>query len=41
MIAYERICILERPDLVIVVGDVNAVLACSITAKNYILKLLI
>ena len=38
MIAYERICILERPDLVIVVGDVNAVLACSITAKKLHIK---
>ncbi len=38
MIAYERICLLERPDLVIVVGDVNAILACSITAKKLHIK---
>ncbi len=34
MIAYEKVCISERPDLVIVVGDVNATVACSITAKK-------
>ena len=34
MIAFERVCIEERPDLVIVVGDVNSTMACAITAKK-------
>jgi UDP-N-acetylglucosamine 2-epimerase (non-hydrolysing) len=39
MIAYEGICLEKsRPDLVVVVGDVNATLACSIAAKKMYLK---
>lgn len=38
MIAYEKICFEEKPDLVIVIGDVNATLACTITAKKLQLK---
>jgi UDP-N-acetylglucosamine 2-epimerase (non-hydrolysing) len=35
MIAYEKLCLEEsKPDLVIVVGDVNATMACSIAAKK-------
>ncbi len=34
MVAYEAICQQERPDCVIVVGDVNSTLACSIVAKK-------
>lgn len=34
MIEYEKICLQDCPDLVIVVGDVNATMACSITAKK-------
>jgi UDP-N-acetylglucosamine 2-epimerase (non-hydrolysing) len=34
MIAFEAVCEQVRPDLVIVVGDVNATLACSVTAKK-------
>lgn len=34
MIEYEKVCIEHKPDLVIVVGDVNATMACSITAKK-------
>jgi UDP-N-acetylglucosamine 2-epimerase (non-hydrolysing) len=34
MIAFEEVCIEERPDLVIVVGDVNSTMACAITAKK-------
>lgn len=34
MVAFEEICIKEEPDLVMVVGDVNSTLACSITAKK-------
>ena len=34
MVAFEQVCISECPDWVIVVGDVNSTLACSITAKK-------
>jgi len=34
MIAYEEVLLDSQPDLVVVVGDVNATLACSITAKK-------
>lgn len=35
MVAYERLCNDERPDVVVVVGDVNSTLACSIVAKKF------
>lgn len=34
MIAFEKVCLEEKPDWVVVVGDVNATLACSVTAKK-------
>jgi UDP-N-acetylglucosamine 2-epimerase (non-hydrolysing) len=34
MIAFEKVCVEERPDLVVVVGDVNSTMACAITAKK-------
>ncbi len=34
MLAFEKVCEQERPDWVVVVGDVNSTLACSITAKK-------
>lgn len=34
MIEFEKICIREKPDLVLVVGDVNSTLACSIIAAK-------
>lgn len=34
MIAFEKICFEHKPDLVVVVGDVNSTLACSITARK-------
>ena len=34
MIAFEKILIQENPDWVVVVGDVNATLACTVTAKK-------
>lgn len=38
MIAFEKVCELEKPDLVIVVGDVNSTMACTITAKKLGIK---
>lgn len=34
MIAFERVCLEHRPDWVIVVGDVNSTIACSLAAKK-------
>jgi UDP-N-acetylglucosamine 2-epimerase (non-hydrolysing) len=34
MVEFEKVCLREKPDLVIVVGDVNSTLACTITAKK-------
>lgn len=34
MIAFEKVLKTEKPDWVIVLGDVNATLACSVTAKK-------
>jgi len=34
MIAFEKECLAQRPDWVVVVGDVNSTLACSVTAKK-------
>ncbi len=38
MIAFEKVLIEEKPDWVVVVGDVNATLACSVTAKKLHIK---
>jgi UDP-N-acetylglucosamine 2-epimerase (non-hydrolysing) len=37
MVAYEALCLAEPPDWVVVVGDVNSTLACTITAKKLLL----
>jgi UDP-N-acetylglucosamine 2-epimerase (non-hydrolysing) len=34
MVAFEKVCERERPDWVIVVGDVNSTVACALTAKK-------
>ena len=34
MVRYEKVLLKERPDLVLVVGDVTSTMACSITAKK-------
>ncbi|HEM46473.1 MAG TPA: UDP-N-acetylglucosamine 2-epimerase (non-hydrolyzing), partial [Alphaproteobacteria bacterium] len=34
MIAFEKVLLEERPDVVIVVGDVNSTVACSLTAAK-------
>ncbi len=38
MIAFEKVVMEQRPDWVVVVGDVNATLACSVTAKKQHVK---
>jgi UDP-N-acetylglucosamine 2-epimerase (non-hydrolysing) len=39
MIAFEKVLLKEQPDWIIVLGDVNATLACSITAKKLHIKI--
>jgi len=34
MVCFEALCLRERPDAVLVVGDVNSTLACAIAAKK-------
>ena len=38
MVEFEKVCLQEMPDLVIVVGDVNSTMACTITAKKLGIK---
>ncbi|MDA3824006.1 MAG: UDP-N-acetylglucosamine 2-epimerase (non-hydrolyzing) [Bacteroidales bacterium] len=38
MISFEKVLIEQEPDWVVVVGDVNATMACSITAKKQHIK---
>jgi UDP-N-acetylglucosamine 2-epimerase (non-hydrolysing) len=38
MVAFEEVCLRERPDWVVVVGDVNSTLACSIVAKKLLIR---
>jgi len=38
MVSFEKVCENEKPDVVMVVGDVNSTLACSIVAKKLCLK---
>jgi UDP-N-acetylglucosamine 2-epimerase (non-hydrolysing) len=38
MVAFEEVCLAKKPDIVIVVGDVNSTLACSIVAKKLLIK---
>lgn len=39
MTSFEKICLQEKPDIVLVVGDVNSTLACSIVAKKLLIGL--
>jgi UDP-N-acetylglucosamine 2-epimerase (non-hydrolysing) len=37
MVEFERVCLQERPDLVLVVGDVNSTMACSLVAAKLLI----
>jgi UDP-N-acetylglucosamine 2-epimerase (non-hydrolysing) len=39
MIAFEEICLSERPDLVVVVGDVNSTMAASLVAAKLLIPI--
>jgi UDP-N-acetylglucosamine 2-epimerase (non-hydrolysing) len=39
MMEFEKVLQKERPDLVVVVGDVNSTLACSVTAKKLLISI--
>jgi len=34
MVAFEKVCLAHRPDMVVVVGDVNSTLACAVVAAK-------
>ena len=38
MVAFEKICTDHSPDLVVVVGDVNSTMACSIASAKLNIK---
>ena len=38
MVAFEEVCNQEKPDLIMVVGDVNSTLACSVVAKKLLIE---
>jgi UDP-N-acetylglucosamine 2-epimerase (non-hydrolysing) len=39
MMAFEKVLLVQKPDWVVVVGDVNATLSCSVVAKKLNIKL--
>ncbi|MCU0615441.1 MAG: UDP-N-acetyl glucosamine 2-epimerase [Desulfobacterales bacterium] len=39
MIAYEKVLIEEKPEIVVVVGDVNSTMACTIAASKIVYPL--
>jgi len=37
MVEFEKVCLKEKPDLILVVGDVNSTMACSIVAAKLLI----
>jgi UDP-N-acetylglucosamine 2-epimerase (non-hydrolysing) len=38
MVEFEKVCVREEPDLVLVVGDVNSTMACTIVAAKLLIR---
>lgn len=38
MIAFEKVCLDEKPDMVVVVGDVNSTMACTLVAAKLLIR---
>jgi UDP-N-acetylglucosamine 2-epimerase (non-hydrolysing) len=38
MVEFEKVCVREKPDLVVVVGDVNSTMACTIVAAKLLIS---
>ena len=39
MVEFEKVCLREQPDLILVVGDVNSTMACSIVAAKLVIPI--
>src|SRR5881396_3409058 len=39
MVEFEKVCLREKPDLVVVVGDVNSTMACAIVAAKLVIPI--
>src|SRR5262245_16757005 len=37
MVEFEKVCLKEKPDLILVVGDVNSTMACAIVAAKLVI----
>src|SRR2546423_7798958 len=37
MTAFEKVCLAEKPDLIVVVGDVNSTMACTLVAAKLLM----
>jgi len=40
MVKFEKVCVIEKPDAVLVVGDVNSTVACALAAKKLNIKVI-
>src|SRR5436189_1248569 len=38
MIAFEKVCMEEKPDLILVVGDVNSTMACTLVGAKLLIR---
>jgi UDP-N-acetylglucosamine 2-epimerase (non-hydrolysing) len=38
MVEFEKVCVEQKPDLVVVVGDVNSTMACTIVAAKLLIR---
>ncbi len=38
MVAFERVCVEQKPDLILVVGDVNSTIACALVGAKLLIR---